>query len=178
MITWGDVTTSAGSAMDQSIVIEADHRFCAARSYSVLLSVTDKDGASGITQQPLLVSRRPIPIAVPSPVNIRGLGNGVLTVNILSTPSFDARTVEPATATLSDGQGAPVTVAVQNNGGLMASFEDTNGDGLLDLVLHFRRTEFVSAANLSSGTPRAVLLATMKDGCVQVRGSTSIRVVP
>ena len=74
--------------------------------------------------------------------------------------------------------GSGVFHAWQRNGGLMASFEDTNGDGLADLVLHFRRTDFVSASNLSSGTARAVLLATLKDGCVQVRGSTSIRAVP
>src|SRR5437016_13644113 len=128
-IGWGDATTS-GIAMDQSLAIDADHRFCAARSYSVSFSVTDKDGGTGLTQQALLVSRNAVSITVPSPVNVRGTGNGVMTVNVLSTPTFDARDVDLATATLSDGRGAQVSVAVQNDGAFFALFDDANGDGL------------------------------------------------
>ncbi len=101
-----------------------------------------------------------------------------MTVNVLSTQTFDARDIDLATATLSDGRGAQVSVAVQNDGALFASFEDANGDGLPDLVLRFRRSAFVAAASLSFPTATAVLLATMKDGCVQIKGSSPIRVVP
>src|SRR5205085_8293158 len=152
--------------------------FCAARGYSVSLNVADKDGGIGTAQQPLLVLRNPVSITVPTPVNVRGVGNGVLTVKVLSTSSFDARGIDPATATVSLEQGAQIPVAVHNGGAVFSSFEDTNNDGLPDLVLRFRRSDVVAGASVSSPTASLTLLATMNDGCVQVQGSTSVRVVP
>jgi len=49
-------------------------------------------------------------------------------VAILSTPTFDARTVDSTTVTL-----ASAPVALKGKGRPMTSFEDVNGDGLLDL---------------------------------------------
>jgi hypothetical protein len=176
-IGWGDATTP-GTAIDQSLAIEADHRFCAAKSYSVSFSVTDKDGGVGSTRQALRVSRNTVPIVVHRPVNVHGVGNGLLTVHVLSTPLFDARDVDPATAMLSDGQAGEMPAAVENDGAPFASVQDTNGDGLPDLVLRFRHSGRVTAANLSAATASLTLLATMNDGCIQVQGSTSLRVVP
>lgn len=177
-IGWADGASSTDSAMEQSLAIEADHRFCAARPYSVSFGVADKDGGLGTTQQPLLVLRNPVSIAVRTPVNVRGVGNGLLTVDVLSTPSFDARGIDPTTATVSLGQGSQIAVLVQNGGVFFSSAEDTNNDGLPDLVLRFRRSDVVAGASVSSATAGLTLLATMNDGCVQVQGSTSVRVVP
>ena len=64
------------------------------------------------------------PWSCPNPVNLKS--NGKIPVAILSTPSFDATTVDPSTV---EFEGAsPVHWAV----------EDVYGNGLLDVVFHFR----------------------------------------
>ncbi len=93
---------------------------------------------------------------------------GTVPVAILSSGTLDARTVDPATVTIA---GAPV--AVKRNGTLMSSFEDVNGDGLLDLVVHVR-TQTLKLAQ--EDTAAALEGATY--GGKRVRGSDSVRIVP
>jgi hypothetical protein len=52
-------------------------------------------------------------------------------VAILSTPDFDAATVDPKTVTLA---GAPVKKKKKNKP--MASLEDVNKDGYVDMMVH------------------------------------------
>ncbi len=75
----------------------------------------------------------------PPPINSKSQGK--IAVVVLSTGdgvSFDATAIEPATVTLGDGEDdddAPV--ATNKHGKPMASWEDVDGDGLDDAVLHF-----------------------------------------
>ena len=78
---------------------------------------------------PLTVAIDIKPNAVPNTINLGS--NGTVAVAILSTSSFDAATVDPGSVTLAS---APVKLRGQATP--MASLEDVNGDGLLDLVLH------------------------------------------
>jgi hypothetical protein len=55
----------------------------------------------------------------------------------------------------------------------MASFEDVNADGLLDLVVHVS----TEALGLSDADTEAVLEGQTFDG-TSIRGTDSIRVVP
>lgn len=55
----------------------------------------------------------------------------------------------------------------------MASFENVNGDGLLDLVVHVS----TSALQLSESDTEAVLEGKTTDG-TSIRGTDSVRVVP
>lgn len=79
------------------------------------------------------------PRSFPNPINIKS--NGVIPVAILSSPSFDATSIDQNTANirfgpkavLSGGGGAsPVRPCVP---------EDANDDGRLDLVCHFRQKD-------------------------------------
>jgi hypothetical protein len=69
------------------------------------------------------------PGSYPNSINLTS--KGTLPVAILSTPGFDAATVDPSTVTLA---GAPVKMKKRNRP--MASLEDVNQDGYRDLVVH------------------------------------------
>ncbi|MCH8978792.1 MAG: hypothetical protein IH945_06060 [Armatimonadetes bacterium] len=65
------------------------------------------------------------------------------------------------------------TVRVRGKGKPMASEEDVNGDGLLDLVVHVDTLAF----DLSAVDTEATLSALLFDG-TEITGSDSIRIVP
>lgn len=111
----------------------------------------------------------PIDIKPGSDVNSINLGSGgTVPVGILSTQSFDAKTVDPATVTVA---GAPVKL--KGKGTPMASFEDVNGDGLLDLVVHVS----TDALQLSESAMMAVLEGMTFSGA-PIKGRDTVRVVP
>jgi hypothetical protein len=97
--------------------------------------------------------------------------NGVVPVAILSTSTFDATQVDPATVTLA-GSG----VAVRGKGSnYLARKSDVNGDGYVDLVLN------VETENLEldlSGSGDAILMGSTCDGNLDITGSDHITVVP
>jgi len=87
--------------------------------------------------------------------NAINLGSqGVIPVAILTTPEFDAATVDPAQVYLA---GLGVAVRGKSNK-LLASLEDVDGDGDLDLVVK------IDTQNLAPGD--------WQDGPVQVTGKT------
>ena len=167
-IDWGN-GTSTGTAVRQSDEITGTQRFCAAGTYTVRLSVTDKDGGTGSDAATVTVSALAVRFQTPGSINAGA--NGKLPVKVLSTASFDATSIDPATVTLGDGEGSDARVVRKNNGALMASSEDVNGDGRADLVLHFERSEL---NDIGGGV--LVLGGTLGDGCRQVRGSETVRV--
>jgi hypothetical protein len=94
--------------------------------------------------------------------------NGLVPVAILSTKSFDARTVNPTTVSIAGAQ-----VKVKGKGTPMASLQDVNGDGLVDLVVHVS----TEALELSVGATRAFLEA-KTFGDTPIIGSDWVRIVP
>ncbi|MBI3042319.1 MAG: hypothetical protein HYY78_05790 [Betaproteobacteria bacterium] len=113
----------------------------------------------------------PVPIDIkpgsyPNSINLRS--GGTVPVAILTTRSFDARTVDPTTVALA---GAPVKL--KGKGTPMASFEDVNGDGLQDLVVHVS----TEALQLSDSAMMAVLEGRTYSGD-PVKGRDTVRVVP
>jgi hypothetical protein len=102
----------------------------------------------------------------PNTINLKS--HGTLPVAILSTASFDATTVRPETVLLA-GAGPKL----KPNGQPMFSFEDVNGDGRLDLVIHFD----VLALNLTSNDVEATLTGRTIDG-MSITGKDAIRIVP
>ena len=84
----------------------------------------------------------------PNSINLGS--NGVVPVAILSSPDFDAATVNPSTVTLS---GA--TVKLKGNSGNSGSLKDVNGDGLLDLVVQV----YTNLLTLTTGETEAILNA-------------------
>ena len=67
----------------------------------------------------------------PNGVNVRG--NGLIPVAILTTADFDATTVDPSAVTFGPSGASPAHEG--------RHVEDADGDGDLDLVVHFRTQE-------------------------------------
>ena len=65
-------------------------------------------------------------------------GNGVVPIILYSTPDFDATTVDHTTVSMGD---ATETHVDKKTGVAKRHEEDANGDGLTDLVFHFRFNE-------------------------------------
>ena len=92
---------------------------------------------------------------------------GVVPVAILGSATFDPTTVDAATVRLA---GAPV--ATRGRGVPMTSVADVNGDGYLDLLLHFR----TQSLQLTSASTEAVLYGETFSG-QRLRGADSVRIV-
>jgi len=106
------------------------------------------------------------PGSFPNSINLGS--QGTVPVAIFSTATFDARMVDPLSITL-----ANASVALKGKGTPMASFQDVNQDGLLDLVVHVD----TQALQLTVGDTVAILEGQTFDGR-RIRGSDSVRVVP
>jgi hypothetical protein len=100
----------------------------------------------------------------PNSVNLRS--RGTVPVAILSTPTFDAATVDPTTVTV-----AEAAVALSPQGRVRASMEDVNGDGLLDLVVH------VPSHQLRLEDDTAIVLGQTFDAR-SIAGADTVRRVP
>jgi hypothetical protein len=89
---------------------------------------------------------------------------GKFKVVITTTDGFDASEVDPETVTLGDGRRADIRVHRKKSGKLMARLEDDDGDGDLDLVLHFAVQELVANGDLTESSTELVLEAATYGG--------------
>ena len=85
------------------------------------------------------------------PNSINSKSMGLVPVAILSSDGFDATDVDVTTVTFGPGQAVPV-----HSGHL----EDVNGDGLIDMVVHFVQKE----TGLFPGDTEAALNGATNDG--------------
>lgn len=112
-----------------------------------------------------------------NPNTIGRSDRGVLPVALLTTPGFDAASADPATLTLGDETDPDTPPARRPNGTLMAALEDADGDGDLDLVLHFRLPELRANGDLTDTTTELTLRGQTRDG-TPIRGTDTVRLVP
>jgi hypothetical protein len=110
-----------------------------------------------------------------NPINLKSRGK--IPVAVLTTADFDAASLDPATVTLGNDDGDDTPVAARNNGTLMASLEDVDQDGDLDLVLHVDTQALVRNGDLGAGTTELILNGTTTDG-TPVQGRDGVRIVP
>jgi hypothetical protein len=96
----------------------------------------------------------------PNSINLKNKGN--VPVAILSSPTFDAATVDQGTVEFA---GAPAL-------SIGGSPEDVNGDGLMDLVLHFS----TQSLNIKSGDTEACLTGETLSG-QEFKGCDSVNIV-
>jgi len=101
------------------------------------------------------------------PNSIKLGSDGNVPVAIFSTPDFDATTVDPETITL-----ASAPVKLKGNGTPQSSFEDVDGDGLLDQVVHVDTT----ALELSETDEEAILDGKTFSG-ISIQGVDTVRVI-
>ena len=102
------------------------------------------------------------PGSFPNSINPRSNGN--IPVAILTTDTFNATKVN--TATVRFGKSGTEAKVSQS------SFEDVNGDGRLDLMLHFKTQE----TGIACGDTAAILKGSTIDGKA-IKGSDSIQTV-
>jgi len=114
------------------------------------------------------------PGGTPNTINLRS--KGTVPVAILSSrgsptfPDFDATQVDPEQVTFNG-----VAVKMKPNHTPMAALEDVNGDGLLDLVVHFDTVEL--AKKLSASDATAVVEGQTLDGSA-FTGTDTVKVIP
>jgi subtilisin family serine protease len=183
-IDWGDGTEpKGGSTNDQSETITAFHTFCAAGSRTITVTVTDKDGDSGQDTWDVEVGFFAVDIAIQpdeEPNSVSLTRGGLLPVVVYGAADFDATQVDPATVFLGDGADAGTNTPVDQrpNGTFRASVEDVNGNGILDLILHFRIPDLVENGALTEDSEMLVLTGFLEDGCTNFQGADSVRPVP
>ena len=129
---WGDGTTSPGEVTEPSSpgLVTGSHTYAAGGIYTITLTVTVvQTGESDQSVFQNLVVYRPVEIDVKPGTDANSINlasNGVIAVVILTTDSFDASLVDASTVEFAGAS------AVQT------ALEDVDGDGDLDMVLHFR----------------------------------------
>lgn len=100
------------------------------------------------------------PGSFPNSINPRS--RGVIPVAILTTPTFDATTVDPSSVQFGPNLARPVHSALQ----------DVDGDGDLDMILHFTTQE----TGINCGDTSASLTGRTNAGQA-IEGSDSIKTV-
>ena len=105
------------------------------------------------------------PGSYPSSINLGSNGN--VPVAIFSTEDFDATTVDQLTITLGGAE-----VRIRGKGDSMRFYEDVDGDGLLDILVHVD----TRALELSPGDTEAILEGYTFDG-KKIRGEDTVRIV-
>jgi hypothetical protein len=104
-----------------------------------------------------------------NPVNLKSKGK--IPVAILSTQSFDATKVDPLTVCFGDAEDASQRDCTEAHA--KGHPNDVNGDGLLDLLLHFNTQE----TGIDAGDTQACLSGTTTDGPA-IEGCDSIQTKP
>ncbi|WP_310572109.1 M12 family metallopeptidase [Gemmatimonas sp.] len=177
-VNWGFGSNATGSTNVQGAgVFSATTQSCSAGTYSVNVSVKDKDNGTGSDLMTLVVSYLAVAIDItptksPNPINM-GKG-GLVTVAILSTPTFNAANADPSKITLGNETGTDTPVAKQNKGTYHAKYEDSNGDGRTDLIVMFDATQLAANGDIAVGSTQLVLRGFLNDGCTNFRGTDAV----
>ena len=106
------------------------------------------------------------PGSFPNSINLGS--NGVVPIVILGSAMFDASQIDPLTVTMADAK-----VKLKGKGLPMASLQDVNGDGFLDLVVQVSTSTLVLNAN----DTEAIVEGATVGGDV-FRGKDLVRIVP
>ncbi|NNF11902.1 MAG: hypothetical protein HKN72_01685, partial [Gemmatimonadetes bacterium] len=151
-----------------------------AGTYSVELTVTDKDDGEGTDDLVLTVPHATVginikPLEDPNPVSLRG--NGTMPVAILGSIDLDVNDINPATLSLGDGSGADTPIEQKRSGDFPAYVEDVDGDGFMDLVTMFSVRNMVDNGDLSALSIELVLRGFLMDGCTNIQGTDTVRPV-
>ncbi|MDQ6717586.1 MAG: lamin tail domain-containing protein [Gemmatimonadota bacterium] len=170
VINWGDGNSASSTNVQGAIA--GSHQYFIAGTYTVTLTVKDKDGAVGSASTTLQVGRVAGSMDVnPNQVNIGNNGNGTVTVTVFGNSQFNAGAI--TTSSVRIGHTAPDT---EGNGSAKVSVSDVNHDGILDLVAKFTRGTLVSNGDITANSTQLSLDATLNDGRqIRATGAVSVK---
>ena len=165
LFNWGSGANTAGTLAASGATASASRQYLVAGSYTVVFSVTDKDGASTTSSFTVDVARQTLSADVnPQAINLND--NGVADIKVtLTSASFDVSTIDIASIRIGG-----VGVTKKNNGTYQAEIDTKSA------ALHFDRKEMIAAGALTSSTTELVVLGNLASG-VQflARGAVTVR---
>jgi DNA/RNA endonuclease G (NUC1) len=163
LLDWGNGTTVPGTFSASGATITGTQTYLVAGTYTVTLTVTDKDGAVGSRSLTVNVGRRAVVADNGSGViNLNDQGNGDVKITLESDANVDVSLVDVSSVRIG-------SVGVSRRGGrFMADLQDDKR-----LALHFDRKALIDAGVLSSSTTELVLLANLTTG-VQIIARTTV----
>jgi DNA/RNA endonuclease G (NUC1) len=164
LIDWGNGTTTPSALNASGAAITGSSTFLALGTFTVSLSVTDKDGAAGMNSFSVSVARRPVPTSIESPtINLNGNGNGNVSLTLTNGNGVNVSLVDVSSIRLG-------TVGVNQNG---SGFQSQLQGGAL--TLNFSRRALVDAGVLSPSTTELDLTGSLTTG-VQIASQIGVSV--
>ena len=162
VIDWGNGTTTPATLNTSGASITGSSTFLALGAYTVTLSVTDKDGATGMKSLTVNVAPRPVPTSIDvGSLNLNGNGNGNVTLTLTNGSGVDVSLIDISSIRLG-------TVGViPKSGGFQADLQGGS------LTLHFSRRALIDAGVLSASTTTLTLTGSLTTG-VQIAAQLNI----
>jgi len=163
LLDWGNGATVPGTLSTSGASITGTETYLTAGTYTVTLSVTDKDGATGSHAVTLNVGRRVVAAeGAPDAVNLNDEGNGDVTITLVSDANVDVSLIDVSSVRIG-------SVGVTRRGGrFLADLQAGKRLGL-----HFDRKALIDAGVLSATTTELVLFANLTTG-VQIIARTPV----
>jgi PKD repeat protein len=171
-IDWGDGTSASGSSSDPAQGITAARVYLVPGTYTVTLTVTDKDGGVGSATTEVNVSAVEITIRItPQTIRLNDRGMGTVTAHVDARAGFDPGEMVPASVRMTNGTGSGTELRKRNNGSWDYNVNPANG------TFHFARDAMIGNGDLANGNTVLYLRAVLQDGR-HVQGSDTVRVIP
>jgi hypothetical protein len=151
-----------GAALDQLYFIDTEGGPSGTAQAGTAYLLRFDDVRVGESYAPVAIDIKPF--ETPNSINLRS--KGTTPVALFGAPALEVSQIDPATIRLAE---APVKSV---HGRLMVAFEDLNGDGFTDMVVHVE----TQALQLQPGDSEAILTGSTFFG-LMIRGKDAVRVV-
>jgi PKD repeat protein len=170
-ITWGDGSPATVLTRSATGAFTATHPCTVRGPSTVVVTVTDKDGGTGQDTLDLTCSPHSIEISITPKVLNPGKKNddGLITVRVMRTSSFNPMDVVPGSVTLGDGSGSEAGLARTSDGSY--DYSTSNNEA----VFRFRRSALEQNGDLETGNQQLILRLAVGDGR-NFEGSDTVKV--
>ena len=169
-VVYSDIEGETTVTFTETITVDEGIEACTTLTATVTFYANNYDAGEGgvVGTQTISIHVVPTPVEIDIkpgsfPNSINPGGKGVIPVAILTTDDFDASTVDGETALFGPGDAEPVHYAL----------EDVDGDGDIDMILHFKTED----TGIAAGDTEATLTAQTFGG-TSIIGTDSVRTVP